>query len=50
MMKGVVKMDKIGTITVSVFKGDITTSFKIDTDDEVVLPVSYIIEDALKKY
>lgn len=49
-MKGVVKMDKIGTITVSVFKSNTTTSFEIDTDDEVVLPVSYIIEDTLKKY
>ncbi len=43
-------MDKIGTITASVFKRNTTTSFEINSDNEVVVPVSYIIEDALKKY
>lgn len=40
-----------GTITVSVFKcSDNSTSFKIETDNENVLPVSYVIEDTLKLY
>ncbi len=44
-------MNKIGTITVSVFKSDDnSTSFKIETDDDDVLPVSYVIEDTLKFY
>lgn len=44
-------MDKIGTVTVSVFKSkDNCTSFKIETDDENVLPISYVIEDTLKLY
>ena len=44
-------MDKIGTITVSVFKTkDNSTTSKIETDDEDILPVSYVIEDTLKYY
>ena len=43
--------DKIGTITISVFKTDnFFTSFEIKTDNETVLPVTYVIEDTLKKY
>ena len=38
-------------ITVSVFKNeDNQTDFRIETDDESVLPVSYVIEDTLKLY
>lgn len=41
-----------GTVTVSVFK-DLDSksySFKVETDNDEVLPVSYIIEDTLKLY
>lgn len=45
------KWIKYGTVTVSVFKSDDNSmSFKIETDDEIVLPVSYVIEDTLKFY
>lgn len=41
----------LGTVTVSVFKNeDSTTCFDVKTDNENVLPVSYVIEDILKKY
>lgn len=44
-------MNKIGTVTVSVFKNaDNSTSFKIETDNDIILPVSYVIEDTLKMY
>ena len=45
-------MNKIGTITVSVFKSDNrnTTSFKVETDNENVEQISYIVQDALKFY
>lgn len=44
-------MNKIGTVTVSVFKADDnSTSFEVKTEDENVLPVLYVIEDTLKKY
>lgn len=44
-------MDKLGTVTVSVFRAnDKSTLFKIETDNESVLPVSYVIEDTLKLY
>lgn len=48
-------LEKIGTITVSVFKSYKTsrmnkTVFDIETDNENVLPVSYVIEDVLKLY
>ena len=47
--------NKVGTVTVSVFRSenrsdDNSTSFKIEADDDDVLPVSYVIEDTLKYY
>lgn len=46
------KWIKYGTITVSVFKSNEknTTSFEIETDNENVEQISYIIEDTLKSY
>lgn len=42
---------KCGTITVSVYKDKSGQSFfKIYTDDEDLLPVSYVIEDTLYLY
>lgn len=45
-------MNKIGTVTVSVFKSDNknTTSFDINSDNEDVIQISYIVQDALKSY
>lgn len=45
-------MKKIGTVTVSVFKSDDmnTTSFDVQSDNEDVIQISYIVEDALKFY
>lgn len=44
-------MKKIGTIIVSVFRNENNkTDFQIQTDNENILPVSYVIEDTLKKY
>ena len=45
-------MKKIGTVTVSVFKSDDmnTTSFDVKSDNEDVIQISYIVEDALKFY
>lgn len=41
----------MGTITISVFKNDNNhTDFRIETDSDDVLPVSYVIEDTLKLY
>lgn len=49
--KGVFTLDKLGTVTVSVFKNDENhTDFSIEVDDDSVLPVSYVIEDTLKLY
>ena len=49
--KEVFTLEKLGTITVSVFKGeDNNTNFHIETDNDTVLPVSYVIEDTLKLY
>lgn len=49
--KGVFTLKKLGTITVSVFKSDDNiTDFRIETDNDNVLPVSYVIEDTLKLY
>lgn len=47
--------EKVGTITVSVYKSYKTskmnqTVFDIETDNDNVLPVSYVIEDVLKLY
>ena len=56
-MKDVVSFTKdtrkyCGTITVSVFKDENTHGydFKIEADNENVLPVSYVIEDTLYLY
>ncbi len=43
-------MNKIGTITVDVYKEDCITSFDIKSDNEDVLPIQYVIEDVLKLY
>jgi len=45
-------MNKIGTVTISVFREDNNTNtiFSIETDNDNVLPVSYVIEDTLKLY
>lgn len=44
-------LKKLGTVTVSVFKSDNNnTNFRIETDNDSVLPVSYVIEDTLKFY
>lgn len=45
-------MNKIGTVTISVFKSDDknTTSFDVESDNEDVIQISYIVEDALKSY
>ena len=49
--KGVLKLKKLGTITISVFKNDDNhTDFRIEADNKDVLPVSYVIEDTLKLY
>lgn len=41
----------IGTVTVSVSKNSNNKiEFEINTDNEDVLPVSYVIEDVLKQY
>lgn len=41
----------VGTITVSVFTDeDNNKEFRIETDNDDILPVSYVIEDTLKKY
>ena len=42
---------KCGTITISVYKDNSgSMSFKIQSDTEEVLPVSYVIEDTLHFY
>lgn len=51
MRKRGVILEKLGTITVSVFKNaENVTDFCIETDNDNVLPVSYVIEDTLKLY
>ena len=47
-----VEMNKIGTITVSVFQSinKNNTAFKVETDNEDVEQVSYVIEDTLKMF
>ena len=41
----------IGTVTISVFKdANNNVNFKINIDNDDVLPVSYVIEDTLKLY
>ena len=44
-------MKELGTITISVFKDENNnTKFIIKTDNDDILPVSYVIEDTLKMY
>lgn len=44
-------MEKLGKIIISVYKDDNNhTNFQIETDNEDILPVSYVIEDTLKMY
>lgn len=43
-------MQKIGTVTVSVYKDNNQTLFKVETNNDNVLPVAYIIDDTLKLY
>lgn len=44
-------MNKIGIVTVSVYKAnDNSTHFKVEVDQDDLLPVSYVIEDTLKLY
>ena len=41
----------IGTVTISVFKDEKNeVNFKINIDNDDVLPVSYVIEDTIKLY
>lgn len=53
-MKNLINQDlkKCGTVTVSVYKKSINDDiiFDIKTDNDSVLPVSYVIEDTLKLY
>ena len=44
--------DKCGTITVSIYKESTSDShiFYVQSDNEDVLPISYIIEDMLSLY
>ena len=51
MRKRGVILEKLGTITVSVFKNaENVTDFCIETDNDNVFRVSYVIEDTLKLY
>ena len=44
-------VQKVGTITIDVFrKSDNTKTLEIQSDSDDILPVSYVIEDTLKKY
>lgn len=44
-------MEKLGNIIVSVYKDENNkTNFQIKTDNEDILPVSYVIEDTSKLY
>lgn len=46
-----IEAKKCGTVTVSVYKDDASHSFfYIETDNEDILPVSYVIEDTLSLY
>ena len=53
-MNNLVQQDlkKCGTVTVSVYRKRLSNDivFDIKTDDDIVLPVSYVIEDMLKLY
>ena len=44
-------MEKLGNIIISVYNdSNNKTNFQIQTDNEDILPVSYVIEDTLKMY
>lgn len=44
-------MTKIGTVTVSVYKSEHdNTHFKIESNNDDVVPVQEVIEDVLKLY
>lgn len=44
-------MEKLGNIIISVYRDENNkTNFQIETDNEDILPVSYVIEDTLKLY
>ncbi len=45
-------MNKIGTITVSVFQSinKNNTAFKVETDNEDIEQISYVIEDTLNSF
>lgn len=46
-----IEAKKCGTVTVSVYKdADSHSFFYIETDNEDILPVSYVIEDTLSLY
>ena len=50
-MKRGVCMKQLGNIIISVYKDENNkTNFQIKTDNEDILPVSYVIEDTLKMY
>ncbi len=54
-MDNILNLEKVGIITVSVYKSHLhsninQTIFDIKTDNDDVLPVSYVIEDVLKLY
>lgn len=50
-MKRGVCMEKLGNIIISVYRDENNkTNFQIETDNEDILPVSYVIEDTLKLY
>lgn len=51
MEKSSSNVRKCGTVTVSVYKDDSNHPFfKISSDNDEVLPVSYVIEDTLYLY
>ena len=45
-------MNKIGTVTVTVFQSinKNNTAFKVETDNEDIEQITYVIEDALNSY
>lgn len=50
-LETVLNSEKCGTVTVSVYKDKSNHPyFRIQTDTEEVLPVSYVIEDTLYYY
>ena len=44
-------MQKVGTVTVTVYKSEHdNTHFKVESDNDNVIPVQEVIEDVLKLY